>query len=382
MINLFISLVVGLGIVLSSTVLAKNPNMAVSKRDNNGDGKVSRNEWDKPEFIFNKIDLDGDGYLTAREFAIKWGMAVPEDNDSTNKVVRHLVSGKSTPIADVHFHARLFMSTSGLEQRMTKHNVKWAGGAGATGKRGRPGQKIDQQYLSSLGNKYVWVVGQNEINILAKKNGTSILEGGIGYSLQSALDKIDRGLGNGAKGIGEIHVNTSNSAPVEFLRRKLIADSPLMQSLWKLSIKHEVPIMIHMEFDDDSVDQLQSLVETDRNGIMVLGHCGKNSGAHQIREFLINNSNVYCNLAFRSPPQSYSANSDNIYNDSDLEEEWKDLIEEFPRRFMVGIDDIDSWSEYDEVADNIRDGLLANLTPDVAEMVAYKNAVRIYNLEN
>ena len=54
-INLLVSLAVGLGIVFSSVVWAKNPNMAVSKRDSNGDGKVSLDEWDTPEFIFNKI---------------------------------------------------------------------------------------------------------------------------------------------------------------------------------------------------------------------------------------------------------------------------------------------------------------------------------------
>ena len=36
-INLLVSLAVGLGIVFSSVVWAKNPNMAVSKRDSNGD---------------------------------------------------------------------------------------------------------------------------------------------------------------------------------------------------------------------------------------------------------------------------------------------------------------------------------------------------------
>ena len=90
---------------------------------------------------------------------------------------------------------------------------------------------------------------------------------------------------------------------------------------------------------------------------------------------------MYCNLAFRSPPQSYANDPNNIYDSCTLKPEWKDLIEDHPDRFMVGIDDTHSWETFDNVAENIRSGLLANLRPDVAEKVAYKNAVKVYALE-
>ena len=56
MINLLVSLVVGLGVAFSSAVWAKNPVAAVKNMDNNGDGKVSLNEWSKPPFVFKKIE--------------------------------------------------------------------------------------------------------------------------------------------------------------------------------------------------------------------------------------------------------------------------------------------------------------------------------------
>ena len=90
---------------------------------------------------------------------------------------------------------------------------------------------------------------------------------------------------------------------------------------------------------------------------------------------------MYCNLAFRSPPQSYANDPNNIYDSCTLKSEWKDLIEDHPDRFMVGIEDTHSWETFDKVAENIRSGLLANLRPDVAEKVAYKNAVKVYTLE-
>ncbi len=73
MINLLVSLAVGLGIVFSSAVWAKNPVAAVKNQDTNGDNKVSLGEWSKSPFIFKKIDFNGDGFITAEEFAKKMG---------------------------------------------------------------------------------------------------------------------------------------------------------------------------------------------------------------------------------------------------------------------------------------------------------------------
>ncbi len=39
-INLLVSLSIGLSMIVPYTVLAKDPNMAVSNKDSNGDGKV------------------------------------------------------------------------------------------------------------------------------------------------------------------------------------------------------------------------------------------------------------------------------------------------------------------------------------------------------
>lgn len=70
-----------------------------------------------------------------------------------------------------------------------------------------------------------------------------------------------------------------------------------------------------------------------------------------------------------------------IYSKSGIKEDWRRLIEDYPDRFFVGIDDVYSWSEYDEVHATIREGLIANLTPDTAEKVAYRNAVRFFKLK-
>ena len=54
LINLLVSLAVGLGIAFSSAVFAKNPVKVVKNMDHDGDNKVSLNEWTKSPFIFKK----------------------------------------------------------------------------------------------------------------------------------------------------------------------------------------------------------------------------------------------------------------------------------------------------------------------------------------
>ncbi len=50
----------------------KDPYKAVSRLDADGDGKVSRAEWDRSVRLFSKIDANADGFLTAQEFHDRW----------------------------------------------------------------------------------------------------------------------------------------------------------------------------------------------------------------------------------------------------------------------------------------------------------------------
>lgn len=62
----------------TASAQGRDPHRAVANHDVNGDGKVSRDEWRGPPNRFRQIDTDGDGFLTAAEFARFWGVALPE----------------------------------------------------------------------------------------------------------------------------------------------------------------------------------------------------------------------------------------------------------------------------------------------------------------
>ncbi len=103
-----------------------------------------------------------------------------------------------------------------------------------------------------------------------------------------------------------------------------------------------------------------------------------------MREILQHHDNLYCDLAARHRPKLNDWVINNrpkaqIFNSYSLDNAWKTLIESMPDRFMVGTD-TKTESHYDQGIANIRNGLLANLSPEVAEMVAYKNAQRLLDL--
>jgi murein DD-endopeptidase MepM/ murein hydrolase activator NlpD len=50
----------------------KSPKRALQKNDKNKDGKVSRKEWKRDSSVFDKIDTNGDGFLTLGKFKARF----------------------------------------------------------------------------------------------------------------------------------------------------------------------------------------------------------------------------------------------------------------------------------------------------------------------
>jgi hypothetical protein len=376
MINLFISLVVGLGIVLSSTVLAKNPNMAVSKRDNNGDGKVSRDEWDKSPFVFKKIDLNKDGYLTVEEFAKKFGMSGPSDGKG-GKTVANSLDESNVIIADVHMHPASHHPADQLTW-MNRNGVKWAG-------LGTMKDHNIDRFSMIMGERYIPFGGQGPMDEIYSQHGSEGVEDKNNAMFESMMEQLEADFKSGRiKGIGEIFANNRTTNPRPGFRRKTRIDAPTYRAMLDLVDKYGGALSMHIQWDNDSIEQLGVLADHNPNGNIIWAHCGNDGSAYDVRKVLQSHSNIYCDLSARSKPKlsdwviNKRPNAE-IFTSYSLNNGWKDLIEEMPGRFMVGTD-TKGGSKYDSSIRAVRNGLLSNLSQETAEKVAYKNAQKLLDL--
>ena len=378
MINLFISLVVGLGIVLSSTVLAKNPNMAVSMKDSNGDGKVSLDEWDKPEFIFNKIDFNGDGFITAEEFAKKWGVPMP-GSGVTGRSIDEAGSLDETNviIADVHMHPQ---SQHPIDQLtwMNRNGVKWAG-------LGAMNRSNVERFREVMSERYIPFGGQGAMNTIYVQYGGEGVEDENNEMFESMMQDLEEGFEEGSlKGVGELFANNRTTNPKRNMRRKTRIDAPTYRAILDLVEKYGGAMSMHVQWDQDSIEQLGVLADHNPNGNIIWAHCGNDGSAYDVRKVLKSHLNIYCDLSARSKPKlsDWVINKRpraEIFTSYSLNGSWKDLIEEMPNRFMVGTD-TKGGSKYDGGIRAIRNGLLSNLSQETAEKVAYKNAQNLLDL--
>ena len=376
MINLFVSLVVGLGIVLSSTVWAKNPNMAVSKRDSNGDGKVSRDEWDKSPFVFKKIDLNKDGYLTVEEFAKKFGMSGPSDGKG-GKTVANSLDESNVIIADVHMHPASHHPADQLTW-MNRNGVKWAG-------LGTMNDHNIDRFSMIMGERYIPFGGQGPMDEIYSQHGSEGVEDKNNTMFESMMEELEVDFESGRiKGIGEIFANNRTTNPRPGFRRKTRVDAPTYRAMLDLVEKYGGAMSMHVQWDQDSIEQLGVLADHNPNGNIIWAHCGNDGSAYDVRKVLKRHVNIYCDLSARSKPKlsDWVINKRpqaEIFTSYSLNGSWKDLIEEMPTRFMVGTD-TKGGSKYDGGIRAIRNGLLANLNQETAEKVAYKNAQRLLDL--
>ena len=284
---------------------------------------------------------------------------------------------KNLPIIDAHFHPMKFMDARELLEKMDEHHILAAGGAHRT-----PGALDNYDWEASLRSRWIYTQG-NQMAGAVKHGGLAALEDVNNPVFKQYFGYLESEFSNATpiEQIGEIFINARTSHKVPALRYKADAFSSGVQAIYKLATLHKIPMLVHAQLDNDTANQLVKLASLDRTGILILGHCGKDSTAAEARAVLESAPNIYCNLAYRAPPQETSGDSSRyIWTYKGLKPDWKKLIEDYPDRFMVGIDDVHSWREYDAVIYSIRAFLLDNLTKDTAAKVAYLNAKKLYGI--
>jgi hypothetical protein len=286
-------------------------------------------------------------------------------------------AARALPFADAHFHVMPYMDPAQLLQAMDRLNIRWAGGALALG-----GPARDAAVARVLGARYIRATGTYAWLRLRQRGGPQALERPETAEFQSLLSEVEADLRDGnARVIGELHVNAMQSAASPVLRFKIRADGSGLSALAALAAKHRRPLALHAQWDADTAAEFQRLAASNREARIILLHAGNIASAAQIRALLEAHPNVVCDLSYRSPPQLKGRILDRTIFDGALREDWRALIEDHPERFMAGIDDVQSWDDYEATLRNIRDGLLASLSPAAAERLAWKNASAWFGLQ-
>ena len=185
--------------------------------------------------------------------------------------------------------------------------------------------------------------------------------------LDAALTRVK------AHAIGEIHLRQ--------VSRKIDRDpiAPAFARVLETAAKHGLPVVVHDELNDRATAALGEALAGHPKTVIVLAHAGE-AAPPKLEPLLARHPNLVIDLSgmhFQRTPALASETGH-------LDLAWKALIEKVPDRFVMGID---VWAPklfepamLDRLMKWTR-RILGELSPAVAEQVAYKNAVKLYRAE-
>jgi Tat protein secretion system quality control protein TatD with DNase activity len=209
-------------------------------------------------------------------------------------------------------------------------------------------------------------------------------------TVESLIQLTDRKLASGKFfGIGEFIVRHWAYSPGVHAEQDNPIYSELMRRFSVLAAKHDVPMVIHMEGYPKLVDDFSRLIAENPNTRYVWEHnCGR-SKAPVIRGLLLRFPYLFCGLGgMTAEATGYGTGWPRKEEFTTLIEqfgvffpEMKSLFEEFPDRFMVGMDvaHAPAMRIYEGRARRTRE-LLEQLSPNTRAKMAEQNAVRIFKL--
>ena len=175
-------------------------------------------------------------------------------------------------------------------------------------------------------------------------------------------------------------------------------DSEAMKLVFELSREMSIPFLLHHEAEDELLPELELMLGRYPEAKVIWCHVGRNRNpntwkkfrrAETVREFLGKYPNLYFNFLASPPGTIFSGYVEGImykmsFKGVTLDAQWKEVIEEFPGRFVLGSDvaplRFEGW--YDRVFDDYRKIILQGVRKDVAEMIAYKNAWKLMTGED
>lgn len=208
--------------------------------------------------------------------------------------------------------------------------------------------------------------------------------------VESLIRETERKLASGKFfGIGEFIVRHWAYSSGRHAEQDNPIYSELMRRFSVLAARYDVPMVIHMEGYPKLVADFSRLINENPGTRYVWAHnCGR-SKAGVIRSLLSRFQNLFCDLGgMTSEVTGYGTGWPRKEEFTSLIErfgvlfpEMKSLYEEFPDRFMVGMDvaHAPAMRIYEGRVQRSRE-LLEQLSPETRAKIAEQNAIRIFKL--
>jgi hypothetical protein len=281
------------------------------------------------------------------------------------------------PIIDLHFHPQPQWNRGALVNLFDQLGVAMAGNG--------PGgpDSVALSFAQQYPGRFIPFAGLREITDIIHTDGDHAwnLNGG---GITSYLIRLEAELASGQyKGIGELFPNNLHSTSRGFPSQRYPVDAPLMRHLWALSAKYGVPLSVHLEADMGSVAEMERLLGTTPQGTFIWAHTGFFAEPSLLSRLLTQHADLYCELSWRDerPVEQGWRLPLPISEGGHLRSAWKDLLEEFPDRFVIGTDagDQGSVTTYARLINYWRT-ILSQLAPATAQKLAHQNAEHILKL--
>ena len=405
---------VGIAFIFSTiSLMAQTP---FERMDRNGDGRLSRSEFRGPPPTFGRLDRNNDGYITNGETA---GTRLSSGMDPAKRVQSRSPEKKSTELVyvDTHNHlvGRRVMGQYDLE-KPARIAIEAMDAAGVKLNLLMPMPQAANQnlqlYFENLlpivekyPNRFAALGGGGSLNVMIQQ---AVGEGHVTRAMEKKFDaRAAELVRKGAVGFGEMtaeHFSMTEKHPYE----KAPPDHPLFLRLADLAAEYDLPVDIHMEAIPEEMSmpsRFQSppnprilkpnmaafgrLLAHNRNAKIIWVHMGwDNTGKRTIaltRRLLRENPNLYVSIRIASGMRKRKVVNPTFPLDRDgrLKQEWLELFQEFPDRFLIGSDEIIKPANNHPSAGSIRStaSILEQLPEKLKSQIGYENAYRLYKLK-
>ena len=284
---------------------------------------------------------------------------------------------KNIPIADVHMHtySRGGPSSAAFLEQMDKNNVRWGGAVG----------DYRSDVADKLKERYIPAVGQIEFMEIFFSRGAAALTDEENWTFKRLYQNAEEQFANGAiKGFGELHTNNHSSGP-QNIRRTIRTDNPAIRRMYSIANKYNGFVQIHSQQDETFTADILRLSADFPNSITVLSHCLPAAQPRDLANLFSQRTNIVCELSATGSVHNKILGINRparAFDENGLRPAWKKLIETYPDQIMIGTDACCGWfNAYSDMVQEIRNNLLPYLSRELMEKIAYKNAVRIFNLK-